>query len=57
MAVPTSPGLRSARVGVGLVGFAGGVIVAVFGTAHLTGVANQLAVRLGGGSVERGQKK
>ena len=29
MAVPTSPGLRTARLGVGMVGLAGAVVVAV----------------------------
>lgn len=34
----------------------GGAIVAIFGTVHLTGVADQLAARLGGGSDERSQR-
>ena len=34
----------------------GGAIVAVFGNVHLTGLADQLAARLGGGSNERSQR-
>lgn len=35
----------------------GGAIVAVFGTARLTGLSNQLAMRLGGQSTDRNQQK